>query len=1774
MQHPQSTPPRTTGSSTGRRGAHAQRSESSCASSTTAASGGAQLPNGAKTCMIPRRQQQGRAASSSGSTAMLNQSSISKFKMTSATPTSTSSHVAAVGASNSSRIILPPENASILSHDLDDHAAGPRSASMRGVESSTTPAPSSSEGAPNIRLQAGRKKVNDTRLLHRAEVLGVAQAGESISPATRPPADHSSGASSCSINNISADVDMPQYVTSMFCDANSAPKAAAVAASARRTTAGMAPPGGATTTSSESAAGKRNKSGPGATTPNLHQGSSCTSSTLSSPRGAAHLANARKTNPSHFPTVQPLRGIKLGSPIEVPNKYEMETCRKIYGERAVFLHVYDLDPVTARLNRLSMSVANAGLFHVGVEVFREEWFYCKVCGNHPLQTGIVHTVPMEGGGHVYRQSFYMGESPFSAKEFWRLLTKVRSRWLASDYELWSKNCQHFAIEICRELDLAPVPDFITNLPRCITKDYLSAVDEEHDVDKESSSSCSSVTYPPTSSCSEKFSCVGATGTTASAAQAGGILEDNYEMLTTATTCGKNTNAIGRGYPAPAERAVLSSSGNQQQSLMQPGQQQQLYQTSKRSSCTSTTTSATCSAGAALVGGITTTTPPLGSGVIISGAGPTTTAASTTSSCTLDVNTAASSSSCTRAAALQHTPATTSSTATAVEREREDFAELDAELDAAGPLLCCNGSDSDHSSVEDCSLERFPRVSREDVLSTSNGCHMSPVRKPTTSGSATSTIAAAPMSHELHQEQRLHEEKQFSRRVEDQDSSTAHDPMEVELQMEPNSATSVLVPVPMKIPTAAAAEHVVTGQAQRTGQRGDGMCKNVEIVHDELQPSQDVVTRTAATTNQNAELSTGHDSILLSSRPEQQNVLRQQNVSSATVDPQKLIVQQPAPVVEPERSDVPAQVMWMGTTTGATGEDDCPYVSSTPVNNSSTAPDSFAAGSTCTTRTKNTSMFDDTATSTTGARTTTGAAGVAQHAAVNKQDLLYRDFVVDQSLHLRKHHQNYTASHLLHADDNSTTADGSKDALSDDETSAMTLDMDQSSPRTRASFYRGARSAQMARGVGGASSTSSRTSSSRGNSVMFHRADHTTDHRAVFAPSRSIFAPNGAAAFAPANFDKTNSTMSSSTQQALLLSKRRQQQGKKNYVDKRKFASRIESTVRDSQFAEDLDSSSLDMRRQEQVINDFILEKTTSGDEEENVLYAAEDLMDCERQELLGGARQTALVVPGSTTMMTNSATTGAAGGTNDRTSPVGTRTISSAAPAQSSPGSSAQRPADAAFDQPTGRLCRAATTGANSNHASAGGEGVRLLSSVEDRLRGGLQSRDAANLDHIRANLCTPRVLAAMAKRDEVREHLYTQQQMKNLVAASSSSCTTSSSKAENSTLHNTSEDLLFSSAASNVHHAEAMDDDLFDEDKSFKTADNRSSTPPSCVGSSGGNMSTRKLLFSSATSLKSNSASKPPGGRATTFSCGTTTASTASGRASSSSCSTASEVRSVDNDSTSGGVLRHQHTMPHNLFGGSSREHHDHMTVLAQHQHHRTSNLFNNSGAFGSGTCGATTSGSSSFIHDEQFDSGVQYSKSWSSGTKTQQLRNAGGDYALHPVSETSSEGGGGGMGCSLRRTISSTVSEARRSGSGHWQQADLWSGAGAGAGPQAGGRTKKPDSCTSTVFGNTEQDLQPSSACSYTTMKTGLKSSEDHCYPEVEWETSLVRSSVHSGGSCSSGETFLFGEECGTDHLPRSTSAGQATYGTRDAQEVDHQLPHETFLWEKPDPSIALSR
>jgi len=100
-----------------------------------------------------------------------------------------------------------------------------------------------------------------------------------------------------------------------------------------------------------------------------------------------------------------------------------------------------------------------GAFHVGVEVFNNEWQY----GWCQEGSGVCASLPRANTEHTYCKTVYLGRSRQSIRDVDDLITRLIQEWRGKDYNIASKNCLHFARHLSQELGVDAPPNWLFRL---------------------------------------------------------------------------------------------------------------------------------------------------------------------------------------------------------------------------------------------------------------------------------------------------------------------------------------------------------------------------------------------------------------------------------------------------------------------------------------------------------------------------------------------------------------------------------------------------------------------------------------------------------------------------------------------------------------------------------------------------------------------------------------------------------------------------------------------------------------------------------------------------------------------------------------------------------------------------------------------------------------------------------------------------------------------------------------------------------------------------------------------------------------------------------------------------------------------------------------------------------------------------------------------------------------------------------------------------------------
>ncbi|CAE7204059.1 unnamed protein product [Symbiodinium sp. CCMP2592] len=134
--------------------------------------------------------------------------------------------------------------------------------------------------------------------------------------------------------------------------------------------------------------------------------------------------------------------------------------------RPVRIHIYDVGEAKW-LQMMNQVLAPqccpwlglGGAFHCGVEVDGLEWCYGAVLSRSTAGIGCVD--PMQCPGHHYRQTVDLGCTDRSTEDIAQMISEMVEEYPGTAYDLFSRNCCHFAHDFARRLGVRSVPGWVS-----------------------------------------------------------------------------------------------------------------------------------------------------------------------------------------------------------------------------------------------------------------------------------------------------------------------------------------------------------------------------------------------------------------------------------------------------------------------------------------------------------------------------------------------------------------------------------------------------------------------------------------------------------------------------------------------------------------------------------------------------------------------------------------------------------------------------------------------------------------------------------------------------------------------------------------------------------------------------------------------------------------------------------------------------------------------------------------------------------------------------------------------------------------------------------------------------------------------------------------------------------------------------------------------------------------------------------------------------------------
>jgi len=133
---------------------------------------------------------------------------------------------------------------------------------------------------------------------------------------------------------------------------------------------------------------------------------------------------------------------------------------------AVHLNIYDVGGMgsAAMINGL-LYRCGSGAFHAGIEVHGLEFYFSSSASPEPLLagSGLWRCPPKACPEHFFRMTVPMSPTRLSPAQVQSCLMSLSKTWRAEGYDLYRRNCCHFAAEFAKALGAGDVEAWVTHL---------------------------------------------------------------------------------------------------------------------------------------------------------------------------------------------------------------------------------------------------------------------------------------------------------------------------------------------------------------------------------------------------------------------------------------------------------------------------------------------------------------------------------------------------------------------------------------------------------------------------------------------------------------------------------------------------------------------------------------------------------------------------------------------------------------------------------------------------------------------------------------------------------------------------------------------------------------------------------------------------------------------------------------------------------------------------------------------------------------------------------------------------------------------------------------------------------------------------------------------------------------------------------------------------------------------------------------------------------------
>ena len=135
----------------------------------------------------------------------------------------------------------------------------------------------------------------------------------------------------------------------------------------------------------------------------------------------------------------------------------------------IFLNIYDISCI----NRL-LRVLGLGIYHTGIQIFDTEFAFYPNNNDH---TGVTEEVPCSNKKIKFYRQIKLGETSMSFKEIEEIISELKIEYIASTYDTFDKNCNHFTNEFSKKLLNCEIPKNLNRIS-CLTRALKCLLSED------------------------------------------------------------------------------------------------------------------------------------------------------------------------------------------------------------------------------------------------------------------------------------------------------------------------------------------------------------------------------------------------------------------------------------------------------------------------------------------------------------------------------------------------------------------------------------------------------------------------------------------------------------------------------------------------------------------------------------------------------------------------------------------------------------------------------------------------------------------------------------------------------------------------------------------------------------------------------------------------------------------------------------------------------------------------------------------------------------------------------------------------------------------------------------------------------------------------------------------------------------------------------------------------------------------------------------------------